>query len=37
MGAEVIKIEFPPGGDVSRVLPVARNGRTTYFMQQNRG
>lgn len=37
MGAEVIKIEFPPGGDVSRLLPVARNGRSSYFMQQNRG
>ncbi|MEX2479502.1 MAG: CoA transferase [Gammaproteobacteria bacterium] len=37
MGAEVIKVEFPPLGDVSRVLPAHRNGRSAYFAQQNRG
>lgn len=37
MGAEVIKVEFPPLGDVSRTLPVHRNGRSAYFAQQNRG
>ena len=37
MGAEVIKVEFPPLGDVSRSLPVERNGRTAYYAQQNRG
>ena len=37
MGAEVIKIEFPPLGDVSRLLPVVKNGRSTYYVQQNRG
>lgn len=37
MGAEVIKVEFPPLGDVSRVLPAHRNGRSGYYVQQNRG
>ena len=37
MGAEVIKVELPPGGDVSRGLPAIRNGRSGYFVQQNRG
>jgi len=37
MGAEVIKVEFPPVGDISRLLPTIRNGRSAYFVQQNRG
>jgi CoA:oxalate CoA-transferase len=37
MGAEVIKVEFPPLGDVSRTMPAQRNGRSAYFAQQNRG
>lgn len=37
MGAEVIKIELPPGGDRSRNLPYVRDGRSGYFVQQNRG
>ncbi|MGE0486425.1 MAG: CaiB/BaiF CoA transferase family protein [Gammaproteobacteria bacterium] len=37
MGAEVIKVEFPPLGDVSRALPGHRNGRSAYYAQQNRG
>lgn len=37
MGAEVIKVEFAPTGDPSRGLPVAENGRSGYFIQQNRG
>ncbi len=37
MGAEVIKVEFPPLGDVSRGLPGHRNGRSAYYVQQNRG
>lgn len=37
MGAEVIKIELPPGGDRSRHLPYQRDGRSGYFVQQNRG
>jgi crotonobetainyl-CoA:carnitine CoA-transferase CaiB-like acyl-CoA transferase len=37
MGAEIIKIELPPGGDRSRHLPFLRAGRSGYFVQQNRG
>src|ERR1700692_638896 len=37
MGAEIIKIELPPGGDRSRGLPYLRDGRSGYFVQQNRG
>jgi crotonobetainyl-CoA:carnitine CoA-transferase CaiB-like acyl-CoA transferase len=37
MGAEVIKVELPPGGDRSRGLPFLRDGRSGYFVQQNRG
>ena len=37
MGAEVIKIELPPGGDRSRHLPYLRDGRSGCFVQQNRG
>ncbi|MEQ1889417.1 MAG: CoA transferase [Alphaproteobacteria bacterium] len=36
MGAEVIKIEFP-GGDPSRRLPYLKDGRSGYYVQQNRG
>ena len=36
-GAEVIKIELPPAGDMSRSLPAMRDGRSGYFVQQNRG
>ena len=37
MGAEVIKVEFPPLGDVARVMPSIKNGRSAYYVQQNRG
>ncbi len=37
MGAEVIKIELPPGGEVGRILPAMKNGRSAYYVQQNRG
>jgi crotonobetainyl-CoA:carnitine CoA-transferase CaiB-like acyl-CoA transferase len=37
MGAEIIKIELTPEGDVSRQMPWFRNGRSGYFIQQNRG
>jgi hypothetical protein len=37
LGAEVIKVELPPGGDRSRGLPFLLNGRSGYFVQQNRG
>lgn len=37
MGAEIIKVELGPDGDPSRGLPVAYEGRSGYFVQQNRG
>jgi crotonobetainyl-CoA:carnitine CoA-transferase CaiB-like acyl-CoA transferase len=36
LGAEVIKLEIAPGGDMTRNLPWIRNGRSGYFIQQNR-
>ncbi len=37
LGAEVIKVEMPPTGDVGRSLPQVRDGRSGYHVQQNRG
>jgi crotonobetainyl-CoA:carnitine CoA-transferase CaiB-like acyl-CoA transferase len=37
MGAEIIKVEISPNGDISRALPFLKNGRSGYFIQQNRG
>src|SRR5580704_2160702 len=37
MGAEVIKVEFAPKGDISRSVPYLRDGRSAYYVQQNRG
>jgi crotonobetainyl-CoA:carnitine CoA-transferase CaiB-like acyl-CoA transferase len=37
MGANVIKVEQAPMGDPSRALPAIKNGRSGYFVQQNRG
>ncbi|MBL6750525.1 MAG: CoA transferase [Nevskia sp.] len=37
MGAEVIKVELAPNGEASRALPFIRNGRSGYYIQQNRG
>lgn len=37
LGADVIKVEFGPLGDPSRTLPVVRDGRSAYYVQQNRG
>jgi crotonobetainyl-CoA:carnitine CoA-transferase CaiB-like acyl-CoA transferase len=37
MGAEVIKVEFAPGGDIARSVPYIRNGRSAYYVQQNLG
>jgi len=37
MGAEIVKVEFPPLGDISRFLPTIVDGRSAYFVQQNRG
>lgn len=37
MGAEVIKVELAPVGDYARMLPYLRDGRSAYYVQQNRG
>jgi CoA:oxalate CoA-transferase len=37
MGAEVIKVEPYPGGDLSRGASVFRNKRSLFFVQHNRG
>lgn len=37
MGAEVIKVELAPRGDQARALPLIRDGRSAYFVQQNLG
>jgi crotonobetainyl-CoA:carnitine CoA-transferase CaiB-like acyl-CoA transferase len=37
MGAQIIKVEQAPMGDPSRLLPAIKNGRSGYFVQQNRG
>ncbi|MFT7597568.1 MAG: CoA:oxalate CoA-transferase [Acidimicrobiales bacterium] len=37
MGAEVIKVEMTPAGDMGRSLPQVRDGRSGYHVQQNRG
>lgn len=37
MGAEIIKVELPPLGDMSRALPTIVDGRSSYYVQQNRG
>jgi crotonobetainyl-CoA:carnitine CoA-transferase CaiB-like acyl-CoA transferase len=37
MGADVIKVEMAPNGDISRGVPYLREGRSAYYVQQNRG
>ena len=37
MGAEIIKVEIAPIGDYSRSLPFLHDGRSAYYIQQNRG
>jgi crotonobetainyl-CoA:carnitine CoA-transferase CaiB-like acyl-CoA transferase len=37
MGADVVKVEFAPHGDISRAVPYMRDGRSGYYVQQNRG
>jgi crotonobetainyl-CoA:carnitine CoA-transferase CaiB-like acyl-CoA transferase len=37
MGAEVLKVELAPNGEAARALPFLRNGRSGYYIQQNRG
>ena len=37
MGAEIIKVELAPKGDQAREIEFIRDGRSAYFIQQNRG
>lgn len=37
LGADIVKIEQAPGGDPTRGFAFQRNGRSAYFVQQNRG
>jgi len=37
LGADIVKVEQAPGGDPSRYLPFQGEGRSHYFVQQNRG
>jgi crotonobetainyl-CoA:carnitine CoA-transferase CaiB-like acyl-CoA transferase len=37
MGADVIKVELPPTGDLGRSIPTIRGGRSGFFVQQNLG
>jgi CoA:oxalate CoA-transferase len=37
MGAEVIKIELAPVGDYGRLIPYIHDGRSAFYVQQNRG
>jgi len=37
MGAEVIKVEIAPNGDLAHGLPYVSEGRSAYYVQQNRG
>jgi CoA:oxalate CoA-transferase len=37
MGAEVVKVEIAPNGDISRGVPYLVDGRSAYYVQQNRG
>ena len=37
MGAEVVKVELAPKGDQAREIQFIRDGRSAYFVQQNRG
>jgi crotonobetainyl-CoA:carnitine CoA-transferase CaiB-like acyl-CoA transferase len=37
LGATIVKVEPAPGGDPARMLPFLKDGRSVYFIQQNRG
>ncbi len=37
LGADVIKVEPGPVGDLARMLPIVKEGHSSYYVQQNRG
>jgi crotonobetainyl-CoA:carnitine CoA-transferase CaiB-like acyl-CoA transferase len=37
LGAEVVKIEGPPVGDITRIVPPLKNGKSGYYYMLNRG
>lgn len=37
LGADIVKIEQAPHGDPTRTLAIMKDGRSGYFVQQNRG
>src|SRR5215472_489124 len=37
LGADVVKVELAPNGDISRQVPYILDGRSGYYVQQNRG
>ena len=37
MGADIIKVELAPRGDMTRAMSYYKDGRSGYFIQQNRG
>jgi crotonobetainyl-CoA:carnitine CoA-transferase CaiB-like acyl-CoA transferase len=37
MGADIIKVELAPNGDLCRNFPFVKDKRSAYFVQQNRG
>lgn len=37
MGADIVKLERPPHGDPGRAFAVIEDGRSAWFVQQNRG
>ena len=37
LGAEVIKVERPPNGDISRTTGPYQNGFSSYYFSVNRG
>ncbi len=37
LGADIVKVEIPPMGDPGRVLPWVKDGRSSFFIQMNRG
>lgn len=37
LDADIVKVELAPGGDPGRALPVVVEGRSGFYVQQNRG